>query len=202
LYNLGSMTNIKHSSKEFENVGFVQLSVRKNTICKMYDLYERDVDGFGKTPTDYYNNESYFYQQLNNMTYIAGNGQEMRLTPKCLEIGKNYILLEKYDTSMLNQIKKGGLFEHYKELNAFVNLYVIPIAKKLDQLKIIHDDFYPRNIVFDLDFTRCSVIDFGLSSLCKKPVCRNNINSVMSFKNDTATNIFYPEMKEHGCNIQ
>jgi len=109
------MSRIRYSSQEIDNVTFVQVTSKKNVIYKMYDLHDKETDNFNRTPSDYYLVETHIQQQLSDVTYIAGDGREMRLIPKCLEIGKNYIIMEKYDTSMVEHIKKGELFEHHAD---------------------------------------------------------------------------------------
>lgn len=193
---------IKYTSREISNISFVQVKTIKNTIRKEYDIFDQIPDEFGLTPRGYYENEKYFYQLLNNMTYTSQDGKSIRLTPRCLEIGYNYIIIEKYECAMVDHIKKGKMFEYYGNLLVFTNKFIVPITKKLDDMKIVHGDFHPRNIVFDTDLSRCSIIDFGLSYLCKKPKCSKNVQNLRDFTSDPSVKLFYPELRNQECLVQ
>jgi hypothetical protein len=137
----------------------------QDVVYKIFNLNQEEIDEFNNTPSSYFQRECKCYRLLNNETYLSQDGRRMSLVPRCLEIGQNYLKLERYQTSMVAEITDGGLFEQYKSLVHVVDNYVIPMASRLDQLGFCHNDFHPRNIVLDYDLKRCSVIDFGLVSI-------------------------------------
>lgn len=111
-------------------------------------------------PEVLYEGEKQAYELLNNVQYLSGNGQLLYLTPRVIEIGLDYIILEKYDMSLYEFFTDSITIEQFDHI---YNDYVIPMAKKLDECNIIHGDFAPRNIVMDKECKRFALIDFGFS---------------------------------------
>jgi len=100
--------------------------------------------------------EAYFYQKL------AGYG----LTPVLLEVGDNYLKIERYEVSLEDALISRSITNaKYREIyNKIVSL-----VRQLDQYGIIHNDLSPRNIVCEINFNNLAIIDFesavGVDSL-------------------------------------
>jgi predicted Ser/Thr protein kinase len=75
------------------------------------------------------------------------------ITPKLLEIGDNFIRIEKYDAPLDGVVN----------LPLHVYNKVVILAKKLDVLGVIHGDLAPRNVVYKNNFNDIALIDFELS---------------------------------------
>jgi tRNA A-37 threonylcarbamoyl transferase component Bud32 len=99
--------------------------------------------------------ETKFYQQLDGHS----------ITPKLLEVGKDYIKIEKYDTTLEEALIHNLIsrVQYYQIYNKIVSL-----VKKLDKLGIIHNDLAPRNVVCKDNFNTIALIDFELSVIVDK----------------------------------
>ena len=176
LKNLCHASSIRYTNKTEKVMYRNEIFITDTTVCKAFNMQLEQRDGFGKTPAEYYRIERETYEKLDDIYYYTNTGERMKLVPKCLEIGKNYILIEKYEYAMSEQIKRKKLFEKYSSIQQVIEKFVVPIANKLDEMHLIHNDLHPRNIVFDLDFNRVSVIDFGLASFTKPTKKNRDIN--------------------------
>jgi serine/threonine protein kinase len=102
------------------------------------------------------------YQALCDVTYNTSNGKQMFLVPQCFEIGIDYMIFERYETSLFDYIDEGDI--NSIQLLKIIRSYIDPIVMKLDQIGISHYDIAFRNFVLDKDLSRFAIIDFGLSS--------------------------------------
>lgn len=139
--------------------GGVCCDIHGDCVIKYFDVVDNEEDEFGMTPKRYFENEINAYKLLNNVKYTTPDGRDLFLTPQCLEIGENYMIFEKYETSLYNV-----LCEKRCDVLKQIRTYVDPILKKLDELRICHNDVAFRNFVLDYDLNRCAIIDFAMSS--------------------------------------
>lgn len=84
--------------------GGVCCEFRKNYVVKYFDVDDNEADEFGMTPKRYFENETKAYKLLNNVKYVTSDGRELFIVPQCLEIGKNYMIFERYETSLYDMI--------------------------------------------------------------------------------------------------
>jgi len=166
----------------------------QNTVCKIYNLNHKEPDEFGMTQLMYYHTEKMMYETLNNVTYKTKSGRIMKITPNCLEIGNNYLVIERYAKTFSEEIRKWC--KSYEELQNFINEYIKPMSQKLDEMNIIHGDIHPRNIVLTTKNDNVSIIDFGLSFFVnqKKKKTYKNVDMLEKFIDDDRTLCYYPEL--------
>jgi serine/threonine protein kinase len=189
------MNNIKYTNQSEKVMYYKDLIFSKNQVCKVYNTKCHEIDCFEMTPTMYYQVERMMYEKLHNIFYKTKSGRKMKLIPNCLEIGNNYFIIEKYDKTLSEEIRK--ICKTYQDLQNFIEEYIKPIAKKLDQLDIIHGDLHPRNIVIEHDMKNVSIIDFGLSFLVNKNnKTYKNVKMVNDFIDDFETMCYYPELSK------
>ncbi len=160
---------IKYTNCELEGCR-VETQIKKHHVVKIFDLHEEEPDVAGMLPIDYFENEKNGYEYLSGKTYITGTGKIYNLVPKCYEIGTNYIVLEKYEHALNTIINNKNT-----NISLIIKNFIEPIAKRLDELQFIHEDFFPRNIVFRDDLSKVAVIDFGLSHTTKNKQCSRNL---------------------------
>jgi tRNA A-37 threonylcarbamoyl transferase component Bud32 len=178
------MYQIKYTKKDiFAN--YVDISIINETIIKSYNKsINYDDDDFDSektlTPYDSYKSEKKIYERINNVNYTTKSGTIQKLTPIIYEIGENYISMEKYDLSLRDAVLNNK-FSSFEQLLQFMDEYIVPIAMKLDELKISHNDFYPRNIVCSDSMNKVSIIDFELSydSDDEKNIDRATVNKFL-----------------------
>jgi len=149
----------------------IEVKYVRNKVYKIFDFDSTEIDQFGLTPREYYDNEKRGYEFLYEQKYNATNGISYFLTPKCFSIGINYIVIEKYEMSLL---KLFGECESELQ-HKIIDVYVTPLAEKLDEMKFVHNDFFPRNIVINLNPVKVALIDFGMSYIIQKKSKKNYI---------------------------
>ena len=118
---------------------------------------------------NYYTNERRAYEVLNGITYKSGDGKWVPVVPKCYEIGKNYIIIEKYECSMMDMFNMRMIVDELEgEMNKMITTYVEPMMLRLNEMKVAHYDIAYRNIVYNKDLKKVSIIDFGMSEIGKE----------------------------------
>ena len=84
----------------------------------------------------------------------------MGVTPKLLEVGEDYIKIEKYDISL-----EMALISEKINAIQYHDIYkrIVDLVKILDQMGIIHNDLATRNVVCKNYFGNIAIIDFELA---------------------------------------
>jgi tRNA A-37 threonylcarbamoyl transferase component Bud32 len=118
-------------------------------IIGIYDTYIIKRFGSGLDQIRF-KTETQCYQQLDGL----------HITPKLLEVGDNYLKIEKFDLSL-----EDALIHRLLNYTQYRVIYdkVVELVKKLDQIGIMHGDLSPRNIVCRKNFTELAIIDFELA---------------------------------------
>jgi RIO-like serine/threonine protein kinase len=95
---------------------------------------------------------------VEKQAYLLLDGSH--ITPQLLELGSNYLRMEKYDTSL-----ETALINNMITPEQYRGVYgkILTMIKQLDSFGLIHNDLHPRNIVCKNNFTECAIIDFELS---------------------------------------
>lgn len=188
------MSQIRYTDTEINSYG-IDLCFDGNRVTKSYNLDITKIDRLGYTTSDYCYNEKKAYESLSNVTYLTNDGREMNIIPNVYEIGKNYIIMEKYQTSFNNELVGGVEFWNCEKAESFdyvLDNYIRPIIIKLHQMGIFHNDIFARNIVMDFDENKCNIkrlaiIDFGNVSF--QAQSRDIGEIMLLFKQDLLTSI-------------
>jgi predicted Ser/Thr protein kinase len=96
------------------------------------------------------------------------------LTPPLLDHGDNYIKIEKYQDSLDRAVANNIIPSHIYRI---VYNKIIHLVKQLDSLHIIHNDLFPRNIVYNGFFEDVRIIDFEKAFTCEN----NSTNLTCNF---------------------
>lgn len=173
----------------------MEVCLDNNQVIKTYNLIESKKDRLGYTPSDYYHNEKYAYECLKDVTYLTRDGRKMQIIPHIYEIGENYIVMEKYQTSLNKELVGGVEFWNCDKVEPFdqvVDNYIKPLIDKLCQIGIDHNDVFARNIIMDFNenrnlINRLAIIDFGLASFHKQ--VRSTEEILFFLKQDLLTSV-------------
>lgn len=171
---------------------------KKSVDVLVYTENHRIVKVYPPTSIKTFLNEKYAYEKLHNVTYETPDGRQLSITPQVYEVGKNYIIMEKYDTSLNKELIGGiswwdcGKDETFDQV---IECYLRPLLHKLVDLGISHNDVFARNIVIDYNHNyrsikRLSIIDFGLSTFSKEKGNHEKVEEIIeNFKQGLLTSI-------------
>lgn len=103
------------------------------------------------------------------------------ITPKLIEIGDNYLKIEKYETSLEEVLinRKINSLQYREIYNK-----IVVLVKKLDNLGVVHNDLAPRNIVCKNNLMNVAIIDFELACVCVAPVTNFSASFYENFSVD------------------
>lgn len=149
-----------------------------NQIVEIFDSYvikRYDIDNPNKgvfscmTQKDKFLNEIEIYKMLENTD----------VTPKLLEVGRDFLRIEKFDTTLGNIMESGKYSKAYIKL--IMDKYVKPKCRILDMMGIDHDDQNLDNIVCNYQLDKLAIIDFEYSDLDEFNI--NNYDYFIDFLN-------------------
>lgn len=141
-----------------------QIIYMPDCVIKKFD-FDYGIDSFGYSAKHRYETEVACYKLLE--TY--------NITPKVLSITDDSITLERYEMSLSDAISR-NIIPKRKQVGIMAK--IIDIAKLLDKIGVMHNDWAPRNIVCRKNFDDIAIIDFGLSDIVK---CDNITNLNQQF---------------------
>jgi len=120
---------------------------------------------------------------------------QSNLSPKIIEFGDNYIIVEKLDYTLRDMF-------FYNKLNKSKIQKIINLFRKLDQYKYSHNDLNWRNIMWSNKLNDFQVIDWEYSTIRKKKVknIKNNLD-YLKFKIDEIAFPLKKRERELGFNI-
>ena len=120
---------------------------------------------------------------------------QSKLSPKIIEFGDNYIIVEKLDYTFRDMF-------FYNKLNKSKIQKIINLFRKLDQYKYSHNDLNWRNIMWSNKLNDFQVIDWEYATIRKKKVknIKNNLD-YLKFKIDEIAFPLKKKERELGFNI-
>lgn len=128
-----------------------------DSIKKIYDIKNPEESAFTcMTQAEKFANEVKIYRML----------VDTNITPKLLEVGNDFLRIEKWEWSLEDALKSGKW--NKKEIKKIMEIHVKPLCEKLDKMRIYHGDACLSNIVCDHNLTKFAIIDFESSDILGK----------------------------------
>jgi hypothetical protein len=124
-----------------------EVTLEEGCVVKRYDLTDKATDWAGMTTLDMFQGEKEIYEVL------KGTG----ITPRLLEVGADFLRLERFDWSLAEALEAGTEREAYEQA---LREHVRPLFERLDELCVVHGDMRPANVVCDRALRRFALIDF------------------------------------------
>jgi hypothetical protein len=135
-----------------------QIVIFEKDICrKIYDIDNPAEGTFScMTQAQKFVNEVTIYRIL----------EGTNVTPKLMDVGPNFLCLEKFDWTLSEALETGRC--HKEDLKELMRRYVKPLCEKLDEMRIFHDDPSLNNVVCNTTLTKFAIIDFETADILSK----------------------------------
>jgi hypothetical protein len=150
-------------------------------------IYKNDIYKGDKGDIIYKSNKTEIYNFKNNNKYLLKKfikkkntipdqvkiNNESNVSPKIIEYGKDYYIIEKMDKTLKNIILQG-------EMDANILHKFLEINRKIDKYKYSHNDLHWDNYLWDLNNKEFKIIDWEKANINKinkiNKINRSNLN--------------------------